>query len=1200
MPNYRIVVEIDPKRARTGRRAVSGELNAIERQAGRVQSALTRAFAFAGISLGIGGLVRLADEYTNLQNRIRVVTNGQEELEAVTGRLFDIANKTRSSFAATTEVYARTALAAKDLGISQQEVIDFTESLNQAIAIGGSTAAEANNAMIQLSQGLASGALRGDELRSVLEQLPVVADVIADELGVTRGELRKMGEDGAITADIILEAFRNASDDLEQRFGQTVPTIGQSFEVLKNNLTGLVGEFLTGSGVTETFASALLGLANNLDLLARASLALGVIYTANMIPAALASVSAWTASTTSALQLFAAVKSGNAVMLGSAAAQRMQAIAAAESAVATTTANAEAAASEVARMQAILATTRAEQSKALVTTESNVATFQRISAERTLAAQEALLATAQTQSTAATTAHTAALGRLNAAQNATIARNGLLAASFGLVRSAVNVLTVAIAANPLGALAVALTATISLLYVFSDEIKVSEDGLVTLGDVAAATWDIIVEGISSVTDFLRSAWEAAVTAVNAVLEVFGTTFSAVISGILDFAKAAINAYIGLWTFAYRAVTLAWNNAPGFFDAVFTTIVNLGASAAESLLNAWQTPLRGIAGALSLLDDEAGAALSGFLDNLNINVPRRTASAAGQQFAQDLQEVAASSFSEDYIGNALGEIMARARARALARQNEGGDVDLTGSGEAALIAGEADDAAARRARGTKEQTDELEQQLQVLADWFKDTEQEIALLGMSARERERAQELYRLENDLKRELTITERELVDARLDELQAARDAATLRDVLDDLDRENDLLTTNVEEREARAEILRVEARLGRELNEIEAESIRQRIEQNRAISDANNLFDTLNDRRRETIRQLEAIQRLRSSASVGDETGQPAISELDARNAREGLGLVQDLRGVDDSLGGDYAFEAELERIQAYEDERMAIVRDAEEAGLIFRQEAADRRVAIEEDTQRRISDLRAAERSVALNAAQSTAESLASIAKDSLGEQSRIYRAMFIASKAFAIADSIIKIQQGIANALALPFPANLGAVAVVAAQAASIVSNIKAISLQFADGGLVRGPGTGTSDSIPAMVSNGEYVVNAKATGRYLGLLEAINSGRDPVAGFSEGGPVSANDNFTGVTQMRTTSSSRGGGAAPQLNVKVENYTDATVQVERLGPNDVRIIARNEAKKVLSEDLGDSFAAEMSQPNSRAREAVINNTDARPSR
>lgn len=1052
MPNYRIVVEIDPRRARTGRRAVQGELSAIERQAESVRTALARAFAFAGISVGIGGLIQLADQYTNLQNRLRQVTSSTEELDAVTGELLNVSNRTRSSFAATAELYTRTSLAARELGLSQRDTIQFTESLNQAVILSGASAVEAEAGLIQLSQGLASGALRGDELRSVMEQLPAVADILARQLGVTRGELRKMGEDGKITADVIIEAFANARGELADRFGKTVPTLGQSLTVLKNNLTSLVGDFATNSGAVAALSGLILALANNLD---------------NIIPLILAAGAAF-----AGWQAAAAVSAVLGPM---------------------------------------------------------------IALERSLGATSA------------------------AAALFSIASKG--------AQAAVNGLTVAIAANPIGAIVVALTAAIALLYTFSDDIKVSSDGLVTLGDVAAATFDIILESISTVTDFLVSAWDAAVGVVNAVLSALGTSFSQVMEEIVAGAKASINAFIGMWVLAGRTIQLLWNNFPGFMDTIFTTVVNLGAAAAEALLNAWQAPLRFIAQGLSMLNDEAGAALSGFMDNFNITIPRRRASAAGQQFATDFASAATDFLSTDYIGDAWGAIMERARERAMARGAGGADLDQRGTRTAA--AANDNDPAGR----TRRQTSELDRQRKVLEDWARETEQEIALLGMSNRERERAEEIYRLENDLKRQLTVTERELVDVRLDELAAARDARTIRDTLEDLERENDVLSTNVNEREARAEVLRLEAQLGRELSDVERDNVEQLVEQNQALRDANRLYDDLNDRREEAIRQLDAIKRMRSTVSVGDEEGQPAISALDARVARNNIGLVQDLRGMDQSLGGDIGYQADQDALRAQQDERLKIVQDALSARLLSEEEAARRRVEIEADTQRQLRDLEVARHSAALLSAQSTFDSLTEIAKTFAGEQNAVYKAMFVASKAFAIADSIVKIQQGIANALSLPFPANLGAVAAVAAQAASIVSNIQAISLNLADGGLVRGPGGPRSDNIAANLSNGEYVVNASATSRYRGLLDTINSGREPV--------IAANNN-----------SSR----RPRVMVQQHPGVDLEVS-ENLTTGDVEIIARRVAKQEARSEAPRASAAALRDPNSRLSRSLGQTTTAK---
>ncbi|MFA7063660.1 MAG: tape measure protein, partial [Methanomethylophilus sp.] len=230
---------------------------------------LRRALAALGGAVAARELVSLLDTYTNLRNRLRATGLEAQNLTAVYRELLAVANDTGSGFQGSVELYSRLAVSSKELGVSQQDLIEFTKSLNQAIILSGASATEAQAGLIQLSQGMASGTLRGDELRSVLEQLPAVADVIAKELGVTRGELRKMGEDGKITAGIILDAFKNARDELEQRFGTTVLTIGQSFQVLKNNLIDLIGQMDEATGVSGLISRALLFVSKNLEVIAK-------------------------------------------------------------------------------------------------------------------------------------------------------------------------------------------------------------------------------------------------------------------------------------------------------------------------------------------------------------------------------------------------------------------------------------------------------------------------------------------------------------------------------------------------------------------------------------------------------------------------------------------------------------------------------------------------------------------------------------------------------------------------------------------------------------------------------------------------------------------------------------------------------------------------------------------------------------------
>ena len=300
MAEFRIVVVVDPSRAATGTRRVRAELQQTENAADRLRRTLARAFAFVGVSAGVQQLITLSDTFITIQNRLRTVTQDTDQLTLVTEQLFDVSNRTRTSFQLTAELYTRIALSARQLGVAQGELVAITESVNQAIILSGAGAQEASAGLIQLSQGLASGTLRGDELRSVLEQLPVVADVIAEELGVTRGELRQLGFEGAITADIIINAFRSAEEDLRNRFGRTVPTIAQSFVILRNNLISLIGDFNNASAAIEILSNLIILVADNLDTLIRLVVAAGLVFASTFVQRgvdiAIAAINALTAA----------------------------------------------------------------------------------------------------------------------------------------------------------------------------------------------------------------------------------------------------------------------------------------------------------------------------------------------------------------------------------------------------------------------------------------------------------------------------------------------------------------------------------------------------------------------------------------------------------------------------------------------------------------------------------------------------------------------------------------------------------------------------------------------------------------------------------------------------------------------------------------------------------------------------------------
>lgn len=265
MVTERVTIVVDAKGTRVVIRDLRNIGGTAEKSAAGV-SVLKRAMLALGGTLILRSLVRVADSYNLIQNRLRVVTDGTEELVRTQAELFRIANQSRSAIEGVAQIYARFALATRDTNIEQRELLNLTENVTKAAIIGGAAQAEARAGLIQLSQALASNRLSGDELRSVLEQLPVVAQKIAQELGTSVGALRKLGEQGLITRDVIIGAFGEVDEELQEQFAKTVPTIAQSFTVLGNRITASVGKFNEVTGASAKFSKILITVGENLDV----------------------------------------------------------------------------------------------------------------------------------------------------------------------------------------------------------------------------------------------------------------------------------------------------------------------------------------------------------------------------------------------------------------------------------------------------------------------------------------------------------------------------------------------------------------------------------------------------------------------------------------------------------------------------------------------------------------------------------------------------------------------------------------------------------------------------------------------------------------------------------------------------------------------------------------------------------------------
>ncbi|MGK7698389.1 tape measure protein [Acinetobacter baumannii] len=305
----RLVIVIDSQNAERNARNLGNELDSIERKGDYASKSMdslsvaTRALAghMAGL-LTVGSAISKMDTYTGLQNRLKLVTNNQVELNKATEDTFRIAQKTYSAWDSVLQVYQRFSDNAKTLNLTMDDTARLTETVSKAVAISGASAEAADAALVQFGQALASGTLRGEELNSVMEQTPALAKAIAKGMGITVGELRSVAAEGKITSQEIVKALRNVESDVDALFAKTDITIGQSLTLLNNEITKFVGEAGKGSGAAQVLAGSVQTLASNLDLIADGALVVGIGYITRAILMKSAAIKEGMASTLASRQ----------------------------------------------------------------------------------------------------------------------------------------------------------------------------------------------------------------------------------------------------------------------------------------------------------------------------------------------------------------------------------------------------------------------------------------------------------------------------------------------------------------------------------------------------------------------------------------------------------------------------------------------------------------------------------------------------------------------------------------------------------------------------------------------------------------------------------------------------------------------------------------------------------------------------------
>lgn len=256
---------------RRGVKAADG-IKSISEQLAFVQKAVVL-FQGGNVLTGlIKDVAETADEYANLAARIKLATGEGEAFDRAMAGVTDIALRTNSSLQNTGNLFARLTEAGKSAGQSAQEAqeqaLSLTESINQAVQLSGASAQASDAAVVQLIQGLQSGLLRGEEFNSMMEQSPRLAKALADGLGVTTGELRKMANEGRLTTEVVTTALKSQADTLKGEFETLPPTVGRALQNLSTSWTIYVGEADKATGASKLAAEAIGALAENLDTVA--------------------------------------------------------------------------------------------------------------------------------------------------------------------------------------------------------------------------------------------------------------------------------------------------------------------------------------------------------------------------------------------------------------------------------------------------------------------------------------------------------------------------------------------------------------------------------------------------------------------------------------------------------------------------------------------------------------------------------------------------------------------------------------------------------------------------------------------------------------------------------------------------------------------------------------------------------------------
>lgn len=246
-------------------RGANEELHKMDSTLTGLKNKFVGALAFLGVTLSLGNIIRMVDEWKVVNGQVALTTKNQQESLMVQKELYRMAIDTRQAYASTATLYASVARNSSELGKSAEDVLGFTEDVSRAMMIGGGSAASQQAALIQLGQALGSGVLRGDELNSIMEQAPRLAKAIAEGMGTAIGQLRVLGKEGKLTAIDVFDAIRKSSEKLKREMGKIPWTVNQAGVRVSNALGNLFSKLEKKTGIVSSIAKGFASIGDYID-----------------------------------------------------------------------------------------------------------------------------------------------------------------------------------------------------------------------------------------------------------------------------------------------------------------------------------------------------------------------------------------------------------------------------------------------------------------------------------------------------------------------------------------------------------------------------------------------------------------------------------------------------------------------------------------------------------------------------------------------------------------------------------------------------------------------------------------------------------------------------------------------------------------------------------------------------------------------